>query len=117
MPNRRLFLLLSLVAVAATAASAALGGGRKVGAYSPIKNLNDQHLVEIAQFAVDQYNSQNGARLQFVKIVKAEQQVVAGTNYRLVIDAKDGGAERNYEAIVYERPWQKFRQLTSFKPL
>ena len=117
MPNRGLFLLLSLVAVAATTASAALGGGGRVGGYSPIENLNDQHLVEIAQFAVDQYNKQNGAHLQLVKIVKAEQQVVSGMNYRLVIEAKDGGAERNYQAIVYEKPWQKIRQLTSFKPL
>ena len=36
--------------------------------------------------------SRNGPPLQFVRVVQAEQQVVAGMNYRMVIEAAPGPA-------------------------
>ncbi|XP_073049282.1 cysteine proteinase inhibitor 5-like [Primulina eburnea] len=104
-----------LVASISYEVSAALGGGR-IGVWQQIKNPQDPRVLKIAKFAVEEHNKQAGAELKFVKVIKGETQVVSGTNYRLVISAKDIGASglKNYEAVVWVKPWQKFRQLTSF---
>ncbi|KAG5116186.1 hypothetical protein GLYMA_15G115300v4 [Glycine max] len=105
-------LLVSLVLVSYAARSeSALGG------WSPIKDVNDSHVAEIANYALSEYDKRSGAKLTLVKVVKGETQVVSGTNYRLVLKAKDGSATASYEAIVWEKPWLHFMNLTSFKPL
>ncbi|KAL2341368.1 hypothetical protein Fmac_009308 [Flemingia macrophylla] len=100
----------------------AVGGGAALaeaipGGWSPIKNVTEPHVVEIAKYAVREYDKRSGAKLKLVKVVKGETQVVSGTNYRLVLAAKDGSATANYQAVVWEKPWLHFRNLTSFKPL
>ncbi|KAK6790246.1 hypothetical protein RDI58_014046 [Solanum bulbocastanum] len=78
-------------------ASASLGGGKGglLGGWSRITDTKDSKVVEIGKFAVDQYNekskSEYKSKLVFKRVVKGETQVVAGTNYRLVISATDGG--------------------------
>ncbi|XVE50998.1 hypothetical protein DITRI_Ditri02bG0002200 [Diplodiscus trichospermus] len=85
-----------------------------VGGWTQIENIKDPHVTEIAEFAVSEYNNQSKTSLKLVKVVKGETQVVAGTNYRLVLKATDGSATKTYQAIVWEKPWQNFRKLTSF---
>ncbi|KAK9715086.1 hypothetical protein RND81_06G142600 [Saponaria officinalis] len=106
MNTRPLFFVLSLVAVIATASAI-------VGSYKPIPDLHDPHVQEIAKYAVSEHKL-TSARLEHVEIVNGESQVVAGTNYRLVISTKDGGVAENYEAVVYEKPWAHYLSLTSF---
>ncbi|KAE8724385.1 Cysteine proteinase inhibitor 5 [Hibiscus syriacus] len=84
------------------------------GGWSPIQNITDPHVSEIAEFAVGQYNNESKASLKLEKVLKGETQVVSGTNYRLVLKAKDGAAEKTYEAVVWEKPWQNYKNLTSF---
>ncbi|CAK7344942.1 unnamed protein product [Dovyalis caffra] len=103
-------LLLLLFAITVVVVDAALAGG-----WSPIKDLKDKHVVEIAEYAVAEHNKHEQSSLKLESIVKGESQVVAGTNYRLVLAVK-GGAYKKYQAVVYERPWENFRNLTSFKP-
>ncbi|KAM3268235.1 cysteine proteinase inhibitor 5 [Capsicum chacoense] len=102
--------------------SAALGGkkgGGLLGGWSPITNTKDRQIISIGKFAVDEYNKETKSKLTFKKVVKGETQVVAGTNYRLVIAAaKDGGYRSGkYLAVVWEKPWENYRNLTSFKKL
>ncbi|XP_047171215.1 cysteine proteinase inhibitor 1-like [Vigna umbellata] len=105
-------LLLSLILVSyATRSEGALGG------WEPIKDVKEQHVVEIAVYAVSEYDKRSGAKLKLVSVLKGETQVVAGTNYRLVLKTKGGSAATNYEAVVWEKPWLNFKNLTSFKPL
>ncbi|KDP21894.1 hypothetical protein JCGZ_03032 [Jatropha curcas] len=104
-------LLLCFLFVVSGAAVAALVGG-----WQPIKNLNDPHVVEIANYAVGEYNKRSTANLKLGKVVKGETQVVAGTNYRLVLEV-NGGASKDYEAVVWEKTWENFKNLTSFKPV
>jgi hypothetical protein len=110
------FYLLTLLALPLLA-SAVGGRGSLVGGWQPIKNVNDPHVKEIGAFAVTEYNKSSKAALKFVGVVKGETQVVAGTNYRLDVEAKDGAATKHYEAIVWEKPWENFRNLTSFKQI
>ncbi|XP_004239826.1 cysteine proteinase inhibitor 5 [Solanum lycopersicum] len=104
-------------------ASAALGGGKGglLGGWSRITDTKDSKVAEIGKFAVDQYNENTKSKLVFKRVVKGETQVVAGTNYRLVISATDGGRRSRsgdkYLAEVWDKPWMSWRNLTSFKKL
>lgn len=115
--NFFLLLLLSLVLFPLYAFAAA-----RVSGWRPISNVKDPHVVEIGEFAVSEYDKQIKFGLKFVAVVSGESQVVAGANYRLIVTV-DGGlrvaeadASKKYEAIVWEKPWIKSMNLTSFKP-
>ncbi|MQL98429.1 hypothetical protein Taro_031137 [Colocasia esculenta] len=115
------FLLLLLLLAAATglsgAAQAAVRREPLVGGYQKIKDVNDPHIKEIGLYAVTEHNRLSGQSLVFVGVVSGRQQVVAGMNYDLVIKARDGRrAPALYEAVVYERAWENYRNLTSFNP-
>jgi cystatin-C len=49
--------------------------------------------------------------------VKAKTQVVAGTMYYLTIQVKDGESKKLYEAKVWEKTWENFKELQEFKPV
>ncbi|RCV27768.1 hypothetical protein SEVIR_5G356400v4 [Setaria viridis] len=78
---------------------------------------NDIHLQEIARFAVDENNKKTNALLSYERIVKAKTQVVAGAMYYLTIEVKDGTAKKLYEAKVWEKSWENFKELQEFKPV
>ncbi|MFS7950517.1 putative Cystatin domain-containing protein [Helianthus anomalus] len=84
--------------------SAALGEGTLSGGWKPVPD-----------FAVDELNKEAHASIKFVKVIKGECQVVAGMNYNVTITVADGGAGKNYVALVWNKPWEKYMQLVSFK--
>lgn len=53
--------------------------------------------------------------IEFVKVLKAKEQVVAGTLYHLILEAVEGGKKKIYEAKVWVKPWMNFKQLQEFK--
>lgn len=55
------------------------------------------------------------ALLEFERVLKAKQQVVAGKLYHLTLEAIDGGKKKVYEAKVWVKPWMNFKQLQEFK--
>ncbi|KAJ0240571.1 Cysteine proteinase inhibitor 5 [Hirschfeldia incana] len=119
MNNKAIFLLLLPLVLLPLYASASA----RLGGWRPLSDVNDPHVVEIGEFSVSEYNKQSKSGLKFVSVVSGESQVVSGTNYRLIVAVNGGveianadGASKNYEAIVWEQPWLKSRNLTSFKP-
>ncbi|KAK6939424.1 LOW QUALITY PROTEIN: Cystatin domain [Dillenia turbinata] len=82
------------------------------GGWEPMKNPNGPHVVEIGEFTVTQHNKKAKKNLKFESVIKGETQVIAGLNYKLVIVAKDGVADK---AVVWEKAWLGYRNLTSFK--
>lgn len=56
------------------------------------------------------------ALLEFEKVVKLKQQVVAGMMYYITIQVNEGGAKKMYEAKVWEQPWMDFKKLMEFRP-
>ena len=115
-----LYFLLTLTILpiyASTALGGKRGGGVLVGGWQPIKNITEPHVKEIGEYAVEEYNKESKSQLKFVSVVKGETQLVTGTNYRLILATKDGALAKNYQAVVWEKVWEHFRNLTSFTPV
>ncbi|KAK9084683.1 hypothetical protein Sjap_025094 [Stephania japonica] len=106
-----LFLLFVVVGVVCVVVDA-----QWTGKWTPV-DPKSAHVVEMAKFAVDAHNKQAHTDLKFVGVLKAETQVVFGNNYRMTLEATDGvgGAAKKYEAIVWEKAWEKFLGLIAFR--
>uniref|UniRef100_A0A3Q7G1E0 Cysteine proteinase inhibitor n=1 Tax=Solanum lycopersicum TaxID=4081 RepID=A0A3Q7G1E0_SOLLC len=104
--------------VVATTILLHISDARSVGRqddWEPITNITKE-VIEIGKFAVDEHNKEAKTTLKFQKVIKGENQVVVGMNYRLVIEAKDGDSTHNYLAQVWDKP-DNSKSLTSFKQL
>ncbi|KAL1346572.1 hypothetical protein HN51_020198 [Arachis hypogaea] len=69
----------------------------------------------LARFAVDEHNKKQNALLEFGRVLKAQEQVVAGTMHHLTIEAIEAGEKKIYEAKVWVKPWMNFKELQEFK--
>nr|ANK58181.1 cysteine proteinase inhibitor [Hevea brasiliensis] len=76
---------------------------------------NSVEIESFARFAVQEHNKRQNALLEFVRALKAKEQVVAGKLYYLTLEAIDGGHKKMYEAKVWVKPWMNFKQLEEFK--
>jgi len=90
---------------------AMLGGVRDVPA-----NQNSGEVESLARFAVDEHNKKENALLEFARVVKAKEQVVAGTMHHLTLEIIEAGKKKLYEAKVWVKPWLNFKELQEFKP-
>uniref|UniRef100_A0A0D9WI53 Cysteine proteinase inhibitor n=1 Tax=Leersia perrieri TaxID=77586 RepID=A0A0D9WI53_9ORYZ len=85
---------------------------------APAGRENDLATVELARFAVAEHNSKANAKVELERVVKVRQQVVGGFMHYFTIEVKEeDGAKKMYEAKVYERAWENFKELQHFKPL
>ena len=71
-----------------------------VGGYSKAA-VDEPKVTAAAEFAVTE-ESKKGTKISLKSISSAETQVVAGTNYKLVIVINADGAEKTAEVVVYE---------------
>ena len=84
-------------------------------------SVDDAQVVKAAQFAVSaQQEAMKGGdqagKLTLVKVLAARKQVVAGLNYILTLQVKQGDKVRTAEVKVWEQAWRKEPyQLTSWK--
>jgi hypothetical protein len=72
--------------------------------------------VNAQQKAMQEKKNVDSPTLELVTILQAEQQVVAGINYRLKLKVMLNGKEKPAEAIVWWQAWRKPNpyQLTSW---
>jgi hypothetical protein len=94
-----------------------------VGGYSEAA-VTEKAVTDAADFAIgaqqkamQDSKGDKAIKLELVKITKAQQQVVAGMNYRLKLLVKVNGREQQAEAVVWWQAWRKPDpyQLTSWK--
>lgn len=71
-----------------------------VGGYSNA-SIDDEKVRIAAEFAAAE-ESKKGIKISLKSISSAETQVVAGTNYKLVMVVDAGGTEKTVEVVVYE---------------
>ncbi|KAL4567538.1 hypothetical protein LXL04_023125 [Taraxacum kok-saghyz] len=76
---------------------------------------NSLEIDNLAKFAVDEHNKKQNALLEFGKVVNAKEQVVQGKMYYITIEVKEGGENKTYEAKVWVKPWEDFKELQEFK--
>lgn len=50
-----------------------------------------------------------------MRVVKAKEQVVAGTLHQFTLEVIEAGNKKLYEAKVWVKPWLHFKQLQEFK--
>ncbi|RLN24045.1 hypothetical protein C2845_PM07G06200 [Panicum miliaceum] len=78
----------------------------------------------LGRFAVEEHNKLQAsgyrrpalpnALLEFVRVVEAKEQVVAGTLHHLTLEAIEAGKKKVYEAKVWVKPWLDFKELQEF---
>jgi hypothetical protein len=93
-----------------------------VGVYTKA-SVTDEEVVAAAQFAITaqsnaiQQPEGRHRAMELLRLIAAEEQVVAGKNYRLILSVKENGNRKTAEAIVWWQPWRKPNpyQLTSWK--
>jgi hypothetical protein len=98
------------------------GKALKAGGYSNA-SVTQKDVEEAAAFALTakarELAKKKGqkSRLELVRVLAAQTQVVAGINYRLRLEVKVNGAAKEAEAVVWHQPWKKTApwQLTSWK--
>lgn len=84
------------------------------GGFSPAR-IDDKTVKEMADFATTAIAANtNSGPVKLIKLVKAETQVVSGTNYKLQLELAGTGANaesRACEALVFNQPWTNTRKL------
>ena len=83
-----------------------------VGGYGTI-SVRSAEAQGAAKFAVAARARRTGKRIVLWKVLKAEQQVVAGMNYRVCMRVFENGKARTVTAVVYKNLRNK-RSLTSW---
>ncbi|XP_008795132.1 cysteine proteinase inhibitor 12 [Phoenix dactylifera] len=92
-------------------AMATLGGVRDSG------NQNSIEIEELGRFAVQEHNKKENALVEFSRVVKAKEQVVAGTLHHLTLEVMEAGKKKLCEAKVWVKPWLNFKELQEFRHL
>ncbi len=91
--------MVSALAVVFTFASASFA--QMVGGYKVVAKT-DAGAVAAAEFAVEAQSEKTGSEISLEDIVKAERQVVQGSNYRLCLEVSTDGGDTTYvQANVY----------------
>ncbi|KAK4281994.1 hypothetical protein QN277_013426 [Acacia crassicarpa] len=85
------------------------------GVYDILGTHNSVEIDSLALFAVEEHNKKENSLLEFARVLKAKEQVVAGKLYYLTMEASDAGKRKIYEAKVWVKPWMNFKQLEEFK--
>ncbi|KAB5551539.1 hypothetical protein DKX38_008850 [Salix brachista] len=96
MKRQVLALSLLFIAVTVVVIDAALVGG-----WSPIEDLKDKHVVEIAEFAVAEHNKEVKSNLKLESIVKGESQVVSEiAEFAITEHSKQANSNLELDSIV-----------------
>jgi hypothetical protein len=77
-------------------------------------DLNDPNLISCFQQAVANYNASNGTDLVFVGVESATKQVVAGFNFKGIINVTNGGTPEKYNVTVWQKPGGQVIEVTDF---
>lgn len=93
-----------------------------VGGFA-IESVENAEVREVTDFAlvamrkqIEEKRSGGSVKLELLKVLNAEQQVVAGINHRLMLSVRVNGEERVAQALVWSRAWLKSKphELTAW---
>ncbi len=113
---KSLLLVLAVTMLTIDSTTSAVISKRQIGftgGFSPAK-VDDATVKEMANFATTAVASNsNSGPVKLLKIVKAETQVVAGTNYKLNLELSSGAnaAPLPCEVVIFDQPWTNTRKM------
>jgi hypothetical protein len=107
-------LLAALLLVITCAAAPARQEPPVAGGYSE-RPASDRGVAAAAAFAARERGRRTGRRVTLLGVRRAETQVVAGLNYRLLLTVREDRKERDVLAVVYQNLRQRL-SLTSWEP-
>ena len=84
------------------------------GGYSDT-SVSSKDVKRAAKFAVKERRLRTGNTVKLVEVIKAEQQVVAGMNYRLVLRVADKRGRRSTATVVVYEALKNKLSLTDWK--
>ncbi|XP_055829697.1 multicystatin-like [Solanum dulcamara] len=92
--------------------------GPKPGGIIDVSCENNLEFQDLARFAVDDYNHKHpNSVLEFVNVLGVKEQIVDGIMYYITLEATDGGKKKKYEAKIWVKEWEKFKEVQQFKQL
>ncbi|KAJ4849411.1 hypothetical protein Tsubulata_024498 [Turnera subulata] len=75
----------------------------EAGGWAPIKDVEDPHVREVAQYAVSEHGRLKHLQLKLDKVVEGETQKDTGITYRLVLTVEEKGTDtKDYTVVVVE---------------
>nr|XP_043620635.1 cysteine proteinase inhibitor 12-like [Erigeron canadensis] len=86
-----------------------------LGGVQNSSSANSLEIDDLARFAVQEHNKKENAMLEFARVIKAQEQVVAGTMHHLTLEVMDAGKKKICEAKIWVKPWLNFKELSEFK--
>ncbi|KAK2431535.1 cysteine proteinase inhibitor [Trifolium repens] len=82
-------------------------------------NVTAPYVIEIANFAVTEYNKQitTTTKLKFEEVINGESRIlkIGMIFYHLTLAANNGSTSNNYTTKVWDRPLEHSRGLLSFE--
>ena len=109
---RKINILLFLLALCCVSSTARTASAQIAGGYGAV-DKNDPEVKAAAKYAVAAETRHAHHTIKLISINKAEQQVVAGMNYKVCMKVRDGKKTRWATAVVYQNLKNK-RSLTSW---
>ncbi|KAK6787925.1 hypothetical protein RDI58_016450 [Solanum bulbocastanum] len=73
--------------------------------------------LDLARFAVQDYNKKENAHLEFVEVLNVKEQVVAGMVYYITLVATDAGVKKIYKTKIWVKEWENFKEVQEFKQI
>jgi len=77
-------------------------------------NIQDEHVIASFRAAVTKQNETNGTSLEFVRVISATQQVVAGFIFDGVIELNENGAPAHYQVKIWCKPGGQEIEVQNF---
>ncbi|KAK7363830.1 hypothetical protein VNO77_05988 [Canavalia gladiata] len=83
--------------------------------WSRIKDFNDSHVKEIANFAVTEYDRKSDANLKLESVIDGyTKEKVDGISYSLALIATNDSLFNIYSTEVWEKANSEYKKLISF---
>ncbi|KAG6533085.1 hypothetical protein ZIOFF_006946 [Zingiber officinale] len=89
----------------------------RLGGWKTIVDTQDPNVQKVAKFAVSEYAKQQGQSFELVDVVAAQRQVVAGFNYRLLLEAKASTGKVSKYGVLVDESLKGDLKLVAFEPV
>ncbi|PQM39359.1 cysteine proteinase inhibitor 12 isoform X2 [Prunus yedoensis var. nudiflora] len=77
----------------------------------------DDWIIRLAKFAVEQHNFKESKNLQYVRVLGASHTMVSSILYHITLETVDATKPKIYHAVVWLQILKNFMELLAWKPV